>query len=131
MSTNKDLKKAAVPERSASSALADRLKNICGSKGTAGVGGEKVDDTAPVSKNEALAVKGPVAKGEGLEHGQRFFVKARKVPEKSTMMTIRTKPEVKEDFDELRNFFGFSQSDFFEKMLAITKEQARKEGWNG
>ena len=66
-----------------------------------------------------------------IEAAEKFGGAIAAVPEKNTMMAIRTKPEVKERFDALRSFFGFSQSDFFERMLIITEEQARKEGWKG
>ena len=74
-------------------------------------------------------IKGISPVPTGKTEGKKYFPKKEHGPEKGTMMTIRTKPEVKEEFDRIRNFFGYSQSEFLEALLLLGKEQAKKEGW--
>ncbi len=76
-------------------------------------------------------IKGISPAPAGITEGKQYFPKKKHGPEKGTMMTIRTKPEVKEEFDRIRKFFGYSQSEFLEALLLLGKEQAKKEGWTG
>ena len=48
---------------------------------------------------------------------------------KDVTMTIRTTSDVKEDFDAVRQFYGYSQSDFLAALMVFAKEQAVKDGW--
>lgn len=50
---------------------------------------------------------------------------------KGITMTIRTTEELKEEFDSVRHFYGYSQSDFLAALMVFAKEQAVKDGWRG
>ncbi len=51
--------------------------------------------------------------------------------EKDTMLTIRTKAASKKCFDDIRKHFGYSQSDFFDLLLVLAEEEARRSGYQG
>lgn len=48
---------------------------------------------------------------------------------KGITMTIRTTEELKEEFDSVRHFYGYSQSDFLAALMVFAKEQALRDGW--
>ena len=48
---------------------------------------------------------------------------------KSILMSMRIRPSTKEKFERLRKFYGYSQSDFFDALLAIADEQAVNDGY--
>ena len=48
---------------------------------------------------------------------------------KGITMTIRTTEELKEEFDSVRHFYGYSQSDFLAALMVFAKEQALMDGW--
>ena len=60
---------------------------------------------------------------------EKYFSHQKKAQPKSTMMTIRTKPEIKEKFDSIRAFYNYSQSEFLAAMLVFAEEQAVLDGW--
>ena len=49
---------------------------------------------------------------------------------KGVTMTLRVTPGIKEQFDSIRNFYGYSQSDFLSALLGYAREQAVKDGWS-
>ena len=58
-------------------------------------------------------------------------VRKQEVKEKKTvLMTLRIKPSVRVRFESLRQFYGYSQSDFLEDLLADLEPQAVRDGWN-
>ena len=59
----------------------------------------------------------------------KYFSHQQKAIPKSIMMTIRTKPEIKEKFDSIRAFYNYSQSEFLAAMLVFAEEQAVSDGW--
>ena len=48
---------------------------------------------------------------------------------KSILMSMRIRPSTKEKFDKLRKFYCYSQSDFFDALVAIAEEQAVSDGF--
>ncbi len=48
---------------------------------------------------------------------------------KSLLMSMRIRPSTKEKFDKLRKFYCYSQSDFFDALVAIADEQAVSDGY--
>ncbi len=48
---------------------------------------------------------------------------------KSILMSMRIRPSTKEKFEKLRAFYGYSQSDFFDALVAIAEEQAVSDGY--
>ena len=60
---------------------------------------------------------------------EKYFSHQKKAQPKSTMMTIRTKPEIKKKFDSIRAFYNYSQSEFLAAMLVFAEEQAVLDGW--
>lgn len=48
---------------------------------------------------------------------------------KSLLMSMRIRPSTKEKFDKLRKFYCYSQSDFFDALVAIAEEQAVNDGY--
>ena len=48
---------------------------------------------------------------------------------KSLLMSMRIRPSTKERFEKLRAFYRYSQSDFFDALVAIADEQAVSDGY--
>ena len=48
---------------------------------------------------------------------------------KSLLMSMRIRPSTKGKFDKLRKFYCYSQSDFFDALVAIADEQAVSDGY--
>ena len=48
---------------------------------------------------------------------------------KSLLMSMRIRPSTKERFEKLSAFYRYSQSDFFDALVAIAEEQASLEGY--
>ncbi len=48
---------------------------------------------------------------------------------KSILMSMRIRPSTKGKFERLRKFYGYSQSDFFDALVAIADEQASLDGY--
>lgn len=48
---------------------------------------------------------------------------------KSLLMSMRIRPSTKEKFDKLRKLYRYSQSDFFDALVAIAEEQAVSDGY--
>ena len=48
---------------------------------------------------------------------------------KSILMSMRIRPSTKERFEKLRKFYRYSQSDFFDALVAIADEQAVSDGF--
>jgi len=48
---------------------------------------------------------------------------------KEILMTLRIKPSVKAAIEDMRKFYGYSQSDFVEVMVSIVSDIAKRDGW--
>lgn len=48
---------------------------------------------------------------------------------KSVLMSIRIRPSTKEKFDKLRKLYRYSQSDFFDALVAIAEDNAVLDGY--
>ena len=81
-----------------------------------------------VKKEEDTNVK-QESKTNVKQDNEKYFSHQKKAQPKSTMMTIRTKPEIKEKFDSIRAFYNYSQSEFLAAMLVFAEEQAVSDGW--
>lgn len=61
--------------------------------------------------------------------GKKYLVK-QDASVKGVTMTIRATAGLKEQFDSIRKFYGYSQSDFLAALLVFAREQAIKDGWD-
>ena len=57
--------------------------------------------------------------------------KQEKCETKSLLMSMRIRPSTKERFEKLRKIYRYSQSDFFDALVAIAEEQAVNDGFTG
>lgn len=48
---------------------------------------------------------------------------------KSLLMSMRIRPSTKEKFDKLRKLYRYSQSDFFDVLVAIAEDNAVLDGY--
>ena len=120
-------------------AMVTRVQNQQAGLGIQNVGAGKDGNVEPGDKEkdgktEKQELKGNVKQKDKQNDKQKTksegcYLRKQAKNFKDVTMTIRTNSDVKEDFDSVRQFYGYSQSDFLAALMVFAKEQAVKDGW--
>ena len=89
----------------------------------------RVQESQKQAKNEDSNTNVKQESNTVKQDAGKYFSHQKKSQPKSTMMTIRTKPDIKKKFDDIRKFYNYSQSEFLSAMLVFAEEQAKNDGW--
>ena len=60
---------------------------------------------------------------------EKHFLVRQKYDKRDTLLTVRTHPNIKREFDAIRRFYGYTQADFIAALVDYARDQAIKDGY--
>ena len=60
---------------------------------------------------------------------EKQFLVRQQYDKRDTLLTVRTHPNIKREFDAIRRFYGYTQADFIAALVDYARDQAIKDGY--
>lgn len=59
----------------------------------------------------------------------KIFLVKQDYNKRDTLLTVRTFPNIKREFDSIRRFYGYTQAEFLGALVAYAQDQAIRDGY--